>query len=83
MQDVVWSQLGNTKESGGFKITLVEVSDDFGPELSRCHSSLLDAILEAAFGYTHLADLEQFINAGILKWLNTLQVLDWSVWHIR
>ena len=73
------SQLGDTKESEVFKITLAGVTiDAFGDseELSRCHSSLLEVILEAAFAYQQLADLEQFIHAGILEWLDTLQVLD-------
>ena len=61
---------------------LAEVSYD-DCEFSGCPRSLLEAILEAAAGYTDLSDLEQVIHTGILKWLKTPQVLDWCVCHIR
>ena len=65
----------------GLKITLAEVGHGYNDD--RCHSFLLEAILKAVHGYKQLADLERVIHAGMLKWLGTLQVMDWSVWHIR
>ena len=80
LQDVVWSELGATVKSEVFKITLAEVSDGNGVEFSGCPRPLMEAIVEAAAGYTDLSDLEQVIHTGILEWLDTPQVLGW---HIR
>ena len=66
MQDFqVPGQPGDIVETENFKIT----RGDFRYE--DCQPN----VLEAALGYKRLFDLEQLIQAGVLEWLDTQQVL--------
>ena len=81
-QDVIPSQPGYKEESDFFKITLVgvgEIYDGLYDVYLSDWSLLMAAILEAVADYKQLADMEQLVNAGVVKWLSspTPQVPDW------
>lgn len=74
LQDVIPSQPGYKEESDFFKITLVgvgEIYDGLYDVYLSDWSSLMAAILEAVADYKQLADMEQLVNAGVVKWLSS------------